>query len=61
MSNANKFVQAVAGGWGVDGILTLQTGFPIALTTQNNNIHGLAMKKYKQLHSMRVAAERVSR
>ncbi len=39
MSHANKFTQAVAGGWGLDGILTLQTGFPIALTTQNNNIH----------------------
>ena len=39
MSNPNKFVQAVAGGWGLDGILTLQTGFPIALTTENNNIH----------------------
>ncbi len=39
MSHANRVVQAVAGGWGLDGILTLQTGFPIALTTQNNNIH----------------------
>ncbi len=39
MSHPNKIVQAVAGGWGLDGILTLQTGFPIALTTANNNIH----------------------
>lgn len=39
MSHSNRVVQAVAGGWGLDGILTLQTGFPIALTTQNNNIH----------------------
>jgi outer membrane receptor protein involved in Fe transport len=39
LSNPNKLVQAIAGGWGLDGILTLQTGFPIALTTQNNNIH----------------------
>ncbi len=40
MAHPNRFTQAVAGGWGLDGILTLQTGFPIALTTQNNNIHG---------------------
>ncbi len=39
MSNPNKVVQAVAGGWGLDGIMTLQTGFPVAVTTQNNNIH----------------------
>lgn len=39
MSNANKVVQAVAGGWGLDGILTLQTGFPLEFSTQNNNIH----------------------
>lgn len=39
MSNPNKFVQAVAGGWGLDGILTLQTGFPLEFSTQNNNIH----------------------
>ncbi len=39
MSHPNGFVQAVAGGWGLDGILTLQTGFPIAIFTSNNNIH----------------------
>lgn len=39
MSHPNKIVQAVAGGWGLDGILSLQTGFPIALTTANNNVH----------------------
>ncbi len=33
MSHPNRVVQAVAGGWGLDGILTLQTGFPVALTT----------------------------
>ncbi len=40
MSHPNRVVQAIAGGWGLDGILTLQTGFPVSLTTQNNNIHG---------------------
>jgi hypothetical protein len=39
MSHPNRVVQAVAGGWGLDGILTLQTGFPIAIFTSNNNIH----------------------
>jgi hypothetical protein len=41
MSHPNRIVQAVAGGWGLDGILTLQTGFPIAIFTGNNNIHVL--------------------
>jgi outer membrane receptor protein involved in Fe transport len=41
MSHPNGVVQAVAGGWGLDGILTLQTGFPIAIFTNNNNIHVL--------------------
>jgi len=41
MSNAHGIVQAVAGGWGLDGILTLQTGFPLALTTSTNNTHDL--------------------
>jgi len=39
MSNPNRLIQAVAGGWGLDGILTLQTGFPLAIFTSNNNIH----------------------
>ena len=41
LSNAHGVVQAVAGGWGLDGILTLQTGFPIALTTASNNTHDM--------------------
>ncbi len=39
MSNPNRFLQTVAGGWGLDGILTLQTGFPLAIFTGTNNIH----------------------
>jgi hypothetical protein len=41
LSNAHGIVQAVAGGWGMDGILTLQTGFPLALTTSTNNTHDM--------------------
>ncbi|MFL6446997.1 MAG: carboxypeptidase regulatory-like domain-containing protein [Bryobacteraceae bacterium] len=41
LAHANGLVQAVAGGWGLDGILTFQTGFPLALTTSTNNTHDL--------------------
>jgi hypothetical protein len=41
LSGAHGLVQAVAGGWGVDGIITLQTGFPLALGTSQNNTYDL--------------------
>ena len=41
LSNARGLVQAVAGGWGLDGTITLQSGFPLALTTSQNNTHDL--------------------
>jgi len=41
LSNAHGVMQAVTGGWGLDGILTLQTGFPLALTTSTNNTHDM--------------------
>jgi hypothetical protein len=41
LSNARGLVQAVAGGWGLDGTVTLQSGFPLALTTSQNNTHDL--------------------
>ena len=41
LSGAHGFVQAVAGGWGVDGTITFQSGFPLALTTSQNNTHDL--------------------
>ena len=41
LSSAHGIVQAAAGGWGLDGILTLQTGFPLALTTSANNTHDM--------------------
>jgi hypothetical protein len=41
LSNAHGFVQAVAGGWGLDGMVTLQSGFPLALTTSQNNTHDM--------------------
>ncbi len=36
MSNANAFVNAALGGWGVEGVTTLQSGFPLHLTTNSN-------------------------
>lgn len=41
LSNAHGLVQQIVGGWGVDGIVTLQTGFPLALTTSQNNTHDM--------------------
>ena len=36
----NRAVDAVMGGWQVNGILTMQTGFALALTTQNTSNSG---------------------
>lgn len=41
LSNAHGVLQAVAGGWGVDGTTTFQSGFPLALTTSQNNTHDM--------------------
>jgi hypothetical protein len=41
LSNAHGLLQALAGGWGLDGILTLQTGFPLAFSTSQNNTHDM--------------------
>lgn len=41
LSNAHGLVQAVAGGWGLDGTITFQSGFPLALGTSQNNTHDL--------------------
>lgn len=35
-SNPNRFVEQVIGGWQVNSILTLQTGFPISVRGANN-------------------------
>lgn len=37
LANANGLVNSVFGGWGVQGITTLQSGFPLHLTTNSNN------------------------
>ena len=37
MAHANGFVDATLGGWGVEGVTTLQSGFPLHLTTNTNN------------------------
>jgi len=39
LANANGLVQSVVGGWGVQGTTTLQTGFPLHFTTNQNNTH----------------------
>ncbi|MGH7248972.1 MAG: TonB-dependent receptor, partial [Pseudomonadota bacterium] len=36
----NPFVDAVLGGWQVNGLLALQTGFPLGITTQNTSNAG---------------------
>src|SRR5579884_1786585 len=36
LSNANGFVQATIGGWGVEGVTTLQDGFPLHFGTNSN-------------------------
>jgi carboxypeptidase family protein len=37
MANSNAFVNAALGGWGVQGVTTLQSGFPLHITTNTNN------------------------
>ncbi len=37
LAHANGLVDAVVGGWGVEGVTTLQSGFPLHLTTNSNN------------------------
>jgi Carboxypeptidase regulatory-like domain len=41
--NWNHLTDALLGGWQVNGILTLQTGFPLALSTQNTSDAGGAV------------------
>ncbi len=36
MANSNGLVNAVIGGWGVQGVTTLQTGFPLHFSTNSN-------------------------
>ena len=42
-SHWNRPVDAVLGGWQLNGIVTLQTGLPLALTTQNTSGSGSAV------------------
>ena len=41
MSNANGFENAALGGWGLEGVTTLQEGFPLHITTNSNNSNSL--------------------
>jgi Carboxypeptidase regulatory-like domain len=36
MANTNSFVNAAIGGWGVEGVTTIQSGFPLHFTTNSN-------------------------
>jgi hypothetical protein len=36
LSNANGFVNSAIGGWGVEGVSTFQSGFPLAFVTEDN-------------------------
>ena len=37
LGNSNVIVNGVVGGWGVEGVTTLQSGFPLHFTTNSNN------------------------
>ena len=37
LNNSNAFTNAALGGWGVQGVTTLQSGFPLHFTTNSNN------------------------
>ena len=37
MGNAHGFTNAALGGWGVQGVTTVQSGFPLHITTNTNN------------------------
>jgi hypothetical protein len=39
LANSNGFTNAILGGWGVQGVTTLQSGFPLHLTTNSSNIN----------------------
>jgi hypothetical protein len=39
LTNANGFVNAALGGWGVQGVTTLQSGFPLHLTMNSGNVN----------------------
>lgn len=39
LSNANWFEDAAVGGWGVEGVTTLQEGFPLHITMNSGNIN----------------------
>lgn len=39
LANSNGLVQSTIGGWGVEGNTTVQSGFPLHFTTNQNNTH----------------------
>ena len=41
LPNSNALVNGVLGGWGVQGVTTIQSGFPLHFTTNSNNSNSL--------------------
>jgi hypothetical protein len=39
LTNANRFTDTAIGGWGVEGVTTIQEGFPLHLTTNSSNLN----------------------
>ena len=39
LSNAKWFTDAALGGWGVEGVTTIQQGFPLHITTNSSNLN----------------------
>ena len=39
LNNANWFLDAAVGGWGVEGVTTIQEGFPLHITVNSSNLN----------------------
>ena len=39
MANASRFTDAAIGGWGVEGVTTIQEGFPLHITVNSSNLN----------------------
>jgi hypothetical protein len=39
LTNANRFEDAAIGGWGVEGVTTIQEGFPLHITMNSGNLN----------------------
>jgi hypothetical protein len=39
LANANRFEDAAIGGWGLEGVTTIQKGFPLHITNNSGNLN----------------------